>query len=115
MADPLETVGLVVGGGAGWKAVEFIVSRFVTRADAKEAMAEREREDRERAVSEKLDRLLAEVGELRSDARTDRERQVALQAAHSEVKSRLDGMSENYGRRIGQLEQDMAALKAKRR
>lgn len=104
MTDPVETAGLVVGGGVGWKAVEFLFARFVSRAD-------RERDDREKAVADKLDQVLSELHELKTGIAADRERAISQSAAVSEVKARIDGISANHGPRLGQLEQDMAATR----
>lgn len=96
----------------GPKLVTWLTARFVTKADDAEKRVISERDAREKAMTEKLDAIATTLGEMKNDASAARERQAALASAHAEVKARIDGMSENYGRRVGQLEQEVAALKA---
>ena len=106
---------LLLGVVFGPRVVTGLTNRFVTKADDAEKKAADERDAREKAMAEKIDAIVATLAEMKSEANTARERQTALAAAHAEVKARIDGMSENYGRRLGQLEQEVAALKAGRK
>lgn len=99
----------------GPKLVEWLAKRFVSKADDAEKRVVDERDAREKEMAEKLDAIAMTLAEMKNDAVSARERQAALTSAHAEVKARIDGMSENYGRRIGQLEQEVAALKVPRR
>lgn len=99
----------------GPKLVTWLTSRFISKADDAERKAVDERDAREKAMAEKIDAIVTTLNEMKNDAVEARERQTSLAAAHAEVKARIDGMSENYGRRIGQLEQEVAALKVPRR
>ncbi len=105
MTDPVETAGLVVGGGVGWKAVEFLFARFVSRADKERERADAERDTREKEMSEKIDRLLTDVGDLKSEIRLHSERATAVQASVSEMRGRLDGVSKNHADRLTKLEE----------
>ena len=96
----------------GPRIVTWFTARFVSKADNAEKKAVDERDAREKTMAEKLDTIVTTLADMKNDATQARERQAALAAAHSEVKARIDGMSENYGRRVGQLEQEVAALKA---
>lgn len=115
--DPLEGGGFVVSGALAMKAVDFVVSRFVKKADTQLERAAAEQAERERAMNEKLDQLLREVAEIKVETRNDRERAAAtaaaIQAAVSEVKARIDGVSANHGPRLGAVEQELAALRAR--
>ena len=68
-------------------------------------------------MGQKLDQLLLEVASLTGEVRNDRERSAttaaAIQAAVSEVKARIDGVSANHGPRLGTVEQELAALRAR--
>lgn len=112
MTPELQTALLLVAAVFGPRALSFVTSRFVSKADDAEKRVVSERDAREKAMTEKLDAIVTTLAEMKSDANAARERQSALAAAHAEVKARIDGMSENYGRRVGQLEQEVAALKA---
>lgn len=114
MPTPEQLTLFVVGAFlVGPKLVEWLAKRFVSKADDAEKRVVDERDQREKAMAEKLDAIVTTLAEMKNDAISARERQSALTAAHAEVKARIDGMSENYGRRIGQLEQEVAALKAR--
>lgn len=111
--DLPDAGALVAGTVAVREGVAFLAKRFVSKADSVEQKREEERDERERSMVEKLERLLAEVAELKTEVRADRERAAAVQAAVNEVKARIDGVSANHGPRIGALEQELAALKAR--
>lgn len=111
--DLPDAGALVAGTVAVREGVAFLAKRFVSKADSVEEKREAERDERERSMVEKLERLLAEVAELKTEVRADRERASAVQAAVNEVKARIDGVSANHGPRIGALEQELAALKAR--
>lgn len=98
MADPIETAGLVVGGGVGWKALEFVFARFVSRADkAREAV--------ELEVAAKLDRVLADLNELKTASAAAREREAAAVAAVAAIGNRVEGISANHAARLAKLEE----------
>lgn len=115
MTPEIQGALLLVAAVFGPKVVTWAGARFVTKADDAEKKAIDERDARERAMAEKIDAIVTTLNEMKNDAIEARERQTSLAAAHAEVKARIDGMSENYGRRIGQLEQEVAALKVPRR
>lgn len=111
MVDPLETGGLVLAGGGVVKALDMLWDKYVRKEH------ERERDRRELERDGKLDRVLSEIGELKVEARNDRQRladvSTSVNAAFSEVKERINGISGNHGPRLGQLEQDFSALRAR--
>lgn len=120
-----QNLAIILLALLGPKAITWLTNRFVTKADdaEKKALADREaaekhaaaeRDARETAMNLKLDAIVQTLADMKNDAITSRERHAALTAAHAEVKARIDGVSENYSRRIGLLEVDMAALKATR-
>jgi len=109
--DPVETGGLVLAGGGIVKALDMLWDKYVRKEH------ERERDQRELTRDAKLDRVLQEIGELKVEARNDRTRlgevSAAIQAAVSEVKARIDGVSANHGPRLGAVEQEIAGIKAR--
>lgn len=109
-----QTLALMALAVFGPKIVTWLTNRFVTKADDAEKKAIQERDDREMAMNLKLDAIVTTLAEMKNDAIQARERHAALTAAHAEVKARIDGVSDNYSRRIGMLEQEVAALKATR-
>lgn len=111
--DPAEGVGLVVGGAGGVKLFDLLVTRFFRRAEQAEDSREEAQAEVVKELNSKLDAVLSELHELKSETRADRERAAAVQSALSEVKNRIDGISANHGPKIGALEQEMAALKAR--
>ena len=117
MMDPSEIAASVGGGALAMKLVDVIVKRFVSKADAQEETAAKKRDEREREMDGKLDQLLKEVAGLTVETRNDRERAAAtaaaIQAAVSEVKARIDGVSANHGPRLGAVEQELAGLRAR--
>lgn len=109
MSDPVELGGAAVGGAVILKGLDFVVSRFfgrVVKADEAEAKAVE-------GLGKKLDEVLAELHALKTELATDRERGAAVQAAVSKVEARIDGISSNHGPRLGQTEQELAAVKAR--
>jgi hypothetical protein len=128
VVEPSDLVVSAGGGAVLMKAFDFFVRRYVSKADAREEAAEKEKKDaeladskkrdeREREMDGKLDQLLKEVAGLTVETRNDRERAAAtaaaIQAAVSEVKARIDGVSANHGPRLGAVEQDLAGLRAR--
>lgn len=128
MVEPSDVIVSAGGGAALMKAFDFFVRRYVSKADAREEAAEQERkaaekeatekrDEREKEMGQKLDQLLLEVASLTGEVRNDRERSAttaaAIQAAVSEVKARIDGVSANHGPRLGAVEQELAALRAR--
>ena len=112
--DPSELAASAGGGALGMKLLDVAFKRFIAKADAQEEAVTKRRDEREREMDGKLDQLLKEVAGLTVETRNDRERAsataAAIQAAVSEVKARIDGVSANHGPRLGELEQRMASL-----
>lgn len=117
MIEASEVVVSVGGGAVAMKLADLVVKRFVGKADTAEQDASRKRDEREREMDGKLDQLLKEVASLTVETRNDRERAAstaaAIQAAVSEVKARIDGVSSNHGPRLGAVEQELAGLRAR--
>lgn len=139
MVDPSDIILGGAGGAAIMKAFDFALRRYISKADAREESAEKsrlerekaaeqekkdaeaaalkKRDEREREMDGKLDQLLKEVAGLTVETRNDRERAAttaaAIQAAVSEVKARIDGVSANHGPRLGAVEQELAGLRAR--
>lgn len=114
----------------GPKIVTWGAARFVSKKDeaekkvleaeqkAKHEKEEREKEEarrrdeREAAMSVKLDRIESSINDLKSDAREDRQRAAQLQGAVDKIEERIDGVSLNHRPRIEALEQKVAVLEA---
>lgn len=114
----------------GPKIVTWGAARFVSKKDeaekkvleaeqkAKHEKEEREKEEarrrdeREAAMSVKLDRIENSINDLKSDAREDRQRAAQLQGAVDKIEERIDGVSLNHRPRIEALEQKVAVLEA---
>ena len=100
--DGESAAALAASAGAGALAWKFILSK-----------AFRASEKAEDSISNKIDEVLAELHDLKTEVRADRERASAVQSIVAEVKERIDGVSNNHGPRIGELEQRWAALDAR--
>lgn len=125
-----QTLALLLLALLGPKLVSWGAARFVSKKDeaekkvdeaeqnAKHEKEEREkeetrrREDREAAMSVKLDRIESSINDLKSDAREDRQRAAQLQGAVDKIEERIDGVSANHRPRIEVLEQKVAVLEA---
>jgi chromosome segregation ATPase len=128
MADLIEGVGLVAGGGVGLKVVEFVIGKLWAKADKQEEaleVARREQEERDRKdreireskLGDKIDTLIRDVSDMKSAAQLDRERATAtaasIQGAMAEVKARVEGMSNNYGTRLHGIETKLSVIEAR--
>ena len=125
-----QTLALLLLALLGPKLLSWGAARFVSKKDeaekkvdeaeqnAKHEKEEREkeetrrREDREAAMSVKLDRIESSINDLKSDAREDRQRAAQLQGAVDKIEERIDGVSANHRPRIEVLEQKVAVLEA---
>lgn len=99
----------IVGGTAGVGVLaKYVWDSVKGRKDDLEAKAET-------SVEKKIDQLLLDVAEIKSENRVTAERQLVTTAVVTEVKERIDGVSTNHGKRIGDLELWRASLEGKRR
>ncbi len=108
MADPLETASLLVGGGGGavavYKAMEWLVVSRLKRSEKAEEHVESEARAALREQRDKLDEVLGVVQKMDRELATLTQSLQHHQNTVSEVKARIDGISSNYGVRIGALE-----------
>lgn len=104
----LLPVALPVGAVAGWEFVKWLLFGRLKRGEELEAKAES-------ATEQKLDLLLEKVTSIETEQRVAVERAAALDSVVREVKGRIDGLSANYGVRLGEIEQRLAALEGRRR
>ena len=106
MSEPGEWVPYVAGpaGVVGlWKVVEWLVSSKVKRGETVEAKAEDERDAKLAEVLRVVQKMEGELALLSL--------KLSTQAVESgELKARIDGMSSNYGGRLGGVEQRLAVL-----
>ena len=131
MELPPEQAALLLAAAAfGPKAVTWTAARFVSKKDeaekkveeaeaaAKKEKEEREKEEarrrdeREAAMSRKLDSIAETLADLKSDAREDRTRAAQLQGAVAKIEERINGVSDNHRPRLEALEQKVAVLEA---
>lgn len=131
MELPPETAAALLAAAAfGPKLVTWAAARFVSKKDEAEKKADeaeqkarhekeerekeeaRRRDEREAAMSGKLDRIENSINDLKSDAREDRQRAAQLQGAVDKIEERIDGVSNNHRPRIELLEQKVAVLEA---
>lgn len=87
---------------------KYIWDSVKARKDQLEAAAEG-------GMEKKIDQLLLDVAEIKSENRVTAERQLVTTAVVAEVKDRIDGVSTNHGKRLGELELWRAGIDAKRR
>lgn len=114
-----QTLVLLLLALFGPKIVTWLTARFVSKKDEAEKKldqaakeASNERDAREREMAKKIDSIATNLSELKSDAREDRARQIALQSSHNETKERINAVSDNHRPRIEKLEQKVAVLEA---
>lgn len=91
-----------------WKAGEWLVGGRIKKGEQAEERAEGE-------LLRKLDELLSKVTTIETEQRVAMERSAAQAAIVREVKERIDGISANYGQRLGTIEQRLAAMEERRR
>lgn len=101
---------LTAGGATG---LAILVGKYVwdTVRGRKEVLEERAETELER----KVDLLLTKVTSIETEQRVAVEKAAALDAVVREVKGRIDGLSANYGVRLGEIEQRLASLEGRRR
>jgi hypothetical protein len=105
MSDGSDLLPWLAGPGSviAWKLGEWLVGSKVKRGEQAEEKAEDERDNKLGEVLEivtKMERELAVMGH-----------KLTSQAVESgEIKARVEGMSANYGSRVGLLEQRLAVL-----
>ncbi len=104
-----ELAGAGVIGMVVMKVIDFVVARFLKKATSADEAEARAVVD----LGKKMDLLLAELHTIKTELAGDRERAAAVQAAVSKVESRIDGISANHGPRLGSVEQELAAVKAR--
>ena len=108
MAEPTDIIsaaGAVLGGGAlAWKVVEWFLAARLKKADQLEEDAETEKDTKLDAIYALVQRLDREFGTLSANFSH-------YTGTVNEVKGRIDGMSENYGKRLSQVERDMVELR----
>jgi small-conductance mechanosensitive channel len=125
-----QNLAIILLALLGPKLVSWGAARFVSKKDeaekkvleaeaaAKHEKEEREKEetrrrdDREAAMSVKLDRIESSINDLKSDAREDRQRSAQLQGAVDKIEERINGVSTNHRPRLEALEQKVAVLEA---
>lgn len=108
MADLGDITG-IVGGATGVSVLaKYIWDSVRSRKDALEEKAEG-------GMERKIDQLLLDVAEIKTENRITAERQLVTTAVVAEVKERIDGVSLNHGKRIGDLELWRASVEGKRR
>lgn len=125
-----QTLALLLLALLGPKLVSWAAARFVSKKDEAEKKVDeaeqaarhekeerekeetRRRDERESAMSGKLDRIENSINDLKSDAREDRQRAAQLQGAVDKIEERIDGVSANHRPRIEALEQKVAVLEA---
>ena len=108
MSDIGDITG-IVGGTAGVGVLaKYVWDSVKGRRDALESKAES-------SLEEKIDQLLADVAEIKTENRLTAERQLVTSAVVAEVKERIDGISANHGQRINELELWRAGTEGKRR
>ena len=100
---------LTAGGATG---LVVLLGKYVwdTVRGRKERLEERAESELER----KVDLLLTKVTGIETEQVRGIERSAALDAVVREVKGRIDGISANYGQRLGELEQRIAGIEGKR-
>lgn len=124
MSDPSDLATGAGIGVAGTGIIGTIVAILWKRGEKKRDRAEEQVEDtRDKQLAEALALLKTmghELAEMRLEARVNSERFIATQAVVAEVKTRIDGISANYGPKleamqnaISKLEVQVAALERK--
>lgn len=108
MVDLVDITSLVGGTAGVGVLAKYVWDSVRQRKDALEEKAEG-------SMEKKIDQLLLDVAEIKSENRITAERQLVTTAVVSEVKERIDGISHNHGKRIGDLELWRAASDGKRR
>lgn len=105
MTEPSDIAGLIAAGGASgiglWKLGEWFVTSKLKRGEALE-------ERHESQLEQKVDLLLSKVTSIESENRVTAERQLTAAAVVAEVKGRIDGISENHGKRLATVELEHA-------
>jgi len=102
MSDPIELFG--VGGGT--LALSELVRWFIRRGQEAQDKVEHD-------AATKLDQVLKDIGEIRGDIRVVTEKLSTHSSEVAQVKERVEGISGNYGGRIGKLEADIVELRTK--
>lgn len=105
-----ELIGYL-GGGAGATAALGMLAKYVwdsvrTRKEQLEQRAEAERD-------EKMDAVLAKLSALEMDMVRLLEKDATQLSQVTELKSRVEGLSANYGGRLGSVEQSIAELRSR--
>ena len=114
MSDPIDLAGAgAVSAVTVWLG-KYVWDSFVSRKAKLEERAEESEAKALDALKHQLEQVLSVVTRLESDMRVATEAAKANEAVVREVKDRIDGVSSNYGRRMGELEQRMAVLEAVR-
>lgn len=111
MADELLTIATGPASIAVWKLGEWLISNRLKKAEQLERDVEVRAEAAGAEERSKLDELLKLVQRVEKDvALISRDLSVNVGAV-TKVEERINGMSNNHGQRISQLERDVVELK----
>lgn len=117
VSDGSELIGYIGGGTGITAAVGFLFKYIwdsVQKKTAKlEATAEEDEKKDEKKRDEKMDAVLAKLGAMELDMRSLLEKHATQIGAIAEVKSRIEGISTNYGARLGTIEQSLVEIRTR--